>query len=149
MMASHDDDDDALPCVCGGVVVQVMMGDGQVTLQDRVIIKHNANKVRALGSQALGGFAGASGDALTLFEMLEGKLEAYPGQMLRACVELSKAWRSDNFLRRLEVVCSVSTLHTFSMCAEALGVGLCVHVDGANVLTRNYYCALCVRVLCE
>jgi ATP-dependent HslUV protease subunit HslV len=77
-------------------------GDGQVTFGN-TILKHRARKVRRLyKGQVLVGFAGATADALTLFERLEKKLEAYSGQLLRAAVELSKDWRTDKILRRLE-----------------------------------------------
>jgi len=77
-------------------------GDGQVTFGN-TILKHRARKVRRLyKGLVLVGFAGATADALTLFERLEKKLEAYSGQLLRAAVELSKDWRTDKILRRLE-----------------------------------------------
>ncbi len=77
-------------------------GDGQVTFGNTVL-KHRAKKIRRLyRGQVLVGFAGATADALTLFERLEKKLEAYSGQLLRAAVELAKDWRTDKVLRRLE-----------------------------------------------
>ena len=86
----------------------VVAGDGQVTLGNTVI-KANARKVRRLGKGVvIAGFAGATADALTLFERLEGKLETYPGQLTRACVELSKDWRTDRYLRRLEAMMAVA-----------------------------------------
>lgn len=79
-----------------------MAGDGQVTFGNTVL-KQKARKVRKLyKGQVLAGFAGATADALTLFERLEKKLEAYSGQLLRAAVELAKDWRTDKILRRLE-----------------------------------------------
>ena len=82
----------------------VIAGDGQVSLANTVI-KSNARKVRALGDgQVIAGFAGATADALTLFERLESKLEKHPGQLTRACVELAKDWRTDRYLRRLEAM---------------------------------------------
>src|SRR5271165_3525921 len=76
-------------------------GDGQVSI-GQTIIKANAKKVRRLGGGAvIGGFAGATADAFTLFERLESKLEQYPGQLTRAAVELAKDWRTDRYLRRL------------------------------------------------
>ena len=90
----------------GGRVV--VAGDGQVSL-GATIIKSNARKVRTLGKgDVIGGFAGATADAFTLFERLEGKLEQYPGQLTRACVELAKDWRTDRFLRRLEAMMLVA-----------------------------------------
>ena len=79
----------------------VIAGDGQVSL-GQTVIKSNARKVRRLGKgDVIGGFAGATADAFTLFERLEAKLEQYPGQLTRACVELAKDWRADKYLRRL------------------------------------------------
>ena len=86
----------------------VIAGDGQVTLGSTVI-KHNARKVRRLGDgSVIGGFAGATADAFTLFERLEAKLEKHPGQLTRACVELAKDWRTDRYLRRLEAMMAVA-----------------------------------------
>lgn len=82
----------------------VVAGDGQVSLANTVI-KSNARKVRPLGtSGVVAGFAGATADAMTLFERLESKLEQHPGQLTRACVELAKDWRTDRYLRRLEAM---------------------------------------------
>lgn len=90
----------------------VIAGDGQVSL-GATIIKANARKVRTLGKGGvIGGFAGATADAFTLFERLEGKLEQYPGQLTRACVELAKDWRTDRFLRRLEAMMLVADAET-------------------------------------
>ena len=73
------------------------------------MIKSNARKVRSLGKgDVIGGFAGATADAFTLFERLEGKLEQHPGQLTRAAVELAKDWRTDRFLRRLEAMMLVA-----------------------------------------
>ena len=86
----------------------VIAGDGQVSLGDTVI-KGSARKVRRLGDGGvIGGFAGATADAFTLFERLEAKLEQYPGQLTRACVELTKDWRTDRYLRRLEAMMLVA-----------------------------------------
>jgi ATP-dependent HslUV protease, peptidase subunit HslV len=90
----------------GGRVV--IGGDGQVSL-GQTIVKGNAKKVRRLAKgSVIGGFAGATADAFTLFERLEGKLEQYPGQLMRACVELTKDWRTDRYLRRLEAMMLVA-----------------------------------------
>jgi ATP-dependent HslUV protease, peptidase subunit HslV len=90
----------------GGRVV--VAGDGQVSL-GQTVIKGNAKKVRRLGDgSVIGGFAGATADAFTLFERLEAKLERYPGQLTRACVELAKDWRTDRYLRRLEAMMIVA-----------------------------------------
>lgn len=84
------------------------MADGQVT-RGSEIVKPNVKKVRKLaGGAAIGGFAGATADAFTLFERLEASLEAHPGQLTRAAVELAKAWRSDKYLRRLDAVMVVA-----------------------------------------
>ncbi len=89
----------------------VVAGDGQVSLGDTVI-KGNARKVRPLGQgNVIAGFAGATADALTLFERLEAKLEQYPTQLARACVELAKDWRTDRYLRRLEAMMIVADAH--------------------------------------
>ena len=86
----------------------VIAGDGQVSLGD-TIIKANARKVRRLaGEHVITGFAGATADAFTLFERLEGKLEQYPGQLMRACVELANDWRTDRYLRKLEAMMAVA-----------------------------------------
>lgn len=90
----------------GGTVA--LAGDGQVTL-GQTVIKHGAKKVRRLaGGSVIAGFAGATADAFTLSERLEAKLEQYPGQLMRACVELAKDWRTDKFLRRLEAMMIVA-----------------------------------------
>jgi ATP-dependent HslUV protease subunit HslV len=90
----------------GGTVV--IGGDGQVSI-GQTIIKSNARKVRKLGKgDVIGGFAGATADAFTLFERLEAKLEQYPGQLTRAAVELAKDWRTDRYLRRLEAMMIVA-----------------------------------------
>ena len=87
----------------------VIAGDGQVSL-GQTVIKANARKVRRIGanSDILVGFAGATADAFTLLERLEGKLEKHPGQLTRACVELAKDWRTDRYLRRLEAMMAVA-----------------------------------------
>lgn len=86
----------------------VIGGDGQVSL-GQTIIKGNARKVRPLGSgQVIAGFAGATADAMTLFERLEGKLEQYPNQLTRACVDMAKDWRTDRYLRKLEAMMIVA-----------------------------------------
>lgn len=82
-----------------------MAGDGQVTFGNAVVMKHTARKVRKLfHGKVLAGFAGAVADAFTLFEMFEGKLEEFNGNLQRAAVELAKEWRSDKVLRRLEAM---------------------------------------------
>ena len=91
----------------------IIAGDGQVSLGNTVI-KPNAKKVRRLGNEGsvIGGFAGATADAFTLFERLEKKLEASRGQLLRAAVELAKDWRTDKYLRNLEAMMIVADKET-------------------------------------
>ena len=90
----------------GGRVV--LAGDGQVSM-GATIVKSNARKVRRLGNgSVIAGFAGATADAMTLFERLEAKLEQHGGQLTRACVELAKDWRTDRYLRRLEAMMAVA-----------------------------------------
>ena len=87
----------------------VIAGDGQVSL-GQTIMKGNAKKVRRIGKggNVIAGFAGATADAFTLLERLEAKLEQYPDQLTRACVELAKDWRTDRYLRRLEAMMLVA-----------------------------------------
>jgi ATP-dependent HslUV protease subunit HslV len=94
----------------GGKVV--VAGDGQVSLGSTVV-KANAKKVRRLGADGavIGGFAGSTADAFTLFDRLESKLERWPGQLLRASVELAKDWRTDRYLRRLDAMMAVADKH--------------------------------------
>jgi ATP-dependent HslUV protease, peptidase subunit HslV len=90
----------------GGEVV--IAGDGQVSMGN-TIVKANAKKVRRIGKgDVIAGFAGATADAFALFERLEAKLEAHPGNLARACVELAKDWRTDRYLRRLEALMAVA-----------------------------------------
>jgi len=91
----------------GGVIIA---GDGQVSV-GATIMKGNARKVRPLaGGAVIAGFAGATADAFTLFERLETKLERFPAQLARSCVELAKDWRTDRYLRRLEAMLIVADL---------------------------------------
>lgn len=90
-----------------------MMGDGQVSMGN-MVVKPNAKKIRKIFPKSISGkekeshggvivgFAGSTADAFTLLERLEGKLDEYPGQLARSCVELAKGWRTDKYLRRLE-----------------------------------------------
>jgi ATP-dependent HslUV protease subunit HslV len=90
----------------------VVAGDGQVSLGN-TIVKSNARKIRKVGGgNIIAGFAGATADAFTLFERLEGKLEQYPNQLTRSCVELAKDWRTDRYLRRLEAMLAVADRET-------------------------------------
>ncbi|EGZ29969.1 hypothetical protein PHYSODRAFT_477622 [Phytophthora sojae] len=86
-----------------------LIGDGQVSL-GHTVVKPNAKKVRRIGEHIVAGFAGSTADAFTLMERLEAKLDEYPGQLTRSCVELAKAWRTDKYLRRLEAILIVSDL---------------------------------------
>ena len=97
----------------------VIVGDGQVTHGD-VVLKPNARKVRRIGNTIVAGFAGVTADALCLFELLEQKLEAYPDQLLRACVEMAKAWRTGRELRRLEATMIVAN-HDISLTITGIG----------------------------
>ncbi len=91
----------------------VIAGDGQVSM-GHTVLKGNARKVRRLGrdDNIIAGFAGSTADAFTLFERLEAKLEAHPGQLTRACVELAKDWRTDKYLRKLEALMAVADKET-------------------------------------
>jgi ATP-dependent HslUV protease subunit HslV len=94
-----------------------MAGDGQVTM-GQTVVKGNARKVRRIGADlgVLTGFAGATADAFTLLERLEAKLERFPNQLERACVELAKDWRTDRYLRRLEAMMAVAdATHSYTL----------------------------------
>lgn len=87
----------------------VIGGDGQVTMGNSVVMKGNARKVRRLfNDRVIAGFAGATADAFTLFELFEGKLEKHQGNLVRAAVALAKDWRTDKILRRLEALLTVA-----------------------------------------
>ena len=104
----------------GGKVV--IAGDGQVTMGQATVMKGNARKVCRLGKddQVIAGFAGATADAFTLLERLEKKLEQYPGQLMRAAVELAKDWRTDKYLRNLEALMLVADKDV-SLCVTGNG----------------------------
>lgn len=104
----------------GGKVV--IAGDGQVTMGQATVMKSNARKVRRVGKdgQVIAGFAGATADAFTLLERLEKKLEQYPGQLMRAAVELAKDWRTDKYLRNLEALMLVADKDV-SLCVTGNG----------------------------
>ena len=101
----------------------VIAGDGQVT-QGQTVVKGNARKVRPLADgRVIAGFAGATADAFTLIERLEAKLEQYPEQLSRACVDLAKDWRTDRGLRRLEamlIVADKANLYTVTGAGDVL-----------------------------
>ena len=101
----------------------VIAGDGQVSM-GQTIVKSAARKVRRLADgRVLAGFAGATADAFTLIERLEAKLEQYPEQLARACVDLAKDWRTDRYLRRLEamlIVADKSSMYTVTGVGDVL-----------------------------
>ena len=101
----------------------VIAGDGQVSM-GQTIVKGNARKVRRLaGGKVVAGFAGATADAFTLIERLEAKLEQYPQQLARACVDLAKDWRTDRYLRRLEamlIAADATGIYTLSGVGDVL-----------------------------
>jgi len=105
----------------------VIAGDGQVSM-GQTVVKSAARKVRRLAEgRVLAGFAGATADAFTLIERLESKLEQYPEQLARACVDLAKDWRTDRYLRRLEAMLLVAdrtSIYTVT------GVGDVLEPDG-------------------
>lgn len=104
----------------------VIAGDGQVSMGP-TIVKGNARKVRRLaGDKVVAGFAGATADAFTLIERLEAKLEQYPDQLARACVDLAKDWRTDRYLRRLEamlLVADATSIYTVTGVGDVLEPG--------------------------
>ena len=105
----------------------VVAGDGQVSM-GQTVVKGSARKVRTLaGGRVIAGFAGATADAFTLLERLESKLEQYPDQLARACVDLAKDWRTDRYLRRLEAMLIVADKTTL---LTVTGVGDVLEPDG-------------------
>ncbi len=130
----------------GGKVV--IAGDGQVSV-GQTVIKHTAKKVRPLGKGGvIAGFAGATADAFTLFERLEAKLEQYPGQLTRACVELAKDWRTDRYLRRLEAMMLVADKSTSLVLT---GTGDVLEPDGgiAGIGSGGNYALAAARALMD
>jgi ATP-dependent HslUV protease subunit HslV len=127
----------------------VIAGDGQVSLGNTVI-KPNAKKVRRLGAEGsvIGGFAGATADAFTLFERLEKKLEQHRGQLLRAAVELAKDWRTDKYLRNLEAMMIVADKETMLILT---GNGDVLEPEGgiAAIGSGGNYALAAARALCE
>jgi ATP-dependent HslUV protease, peptidase subunit HslV len=105
----------------------VIAGDGQVSM-GQTVVKGVARKVRRLaGGRVVAGFAGATADAFTLIERLEAKLEQYPEQLARACVDLAKDWRTDRYLRRLEAMLIVADKDNIF---TVTGVGDVLEPDG-------------------
>jgi ATP-dependent HslUV protease subunit HslV len=126
----------------------VIAGDGQVSM-GQTVVKGNARKVRRLaGGRVVAGFAGATADAFTLIERLEAKLEQYPEQLARACVDLAKDWRTDRYLRRLEamlIVADASAIFTVT------GVGDVLEPDGgvAAIGSGGNYALAAAKALME
>jgi len=125
-----------------------MAADGQVTMGD-TIVKGTATKVRTLkGGRILAGFAGGVADAFTLFEKLEEKLERYPGNLTRACVELAKDWRMDRYLRRLDALLLVAdTSHLFVVSGD--GNVLEPDDDVAAIGSGGSFALAAARALCD
>lgn len=127
----------------------VVAGDGQVSF-GQTVIKSSARKVRPLGpgGEVIAGFAGATADALTLFERLEAKLEQYPGQLKRAAVELAKDWRMDRYLRRLEAMMIVADR---SVSLVLTGTGDVLEPDGgiAAIGSGGNYALAAARALAD
>ena len=126
----------------------VVAGDGQVSM-GQTVVKGNARKVRTLaGGKVIAGFAGATADAFTLIERLEAKLEQFPDQLARACVELAKDWRTDRYLRRLEamlLVADESAIYTVT------GVGDVLEPEGgvAAIGSGGNYALAAAKALAE
>jgi ATP-dependent HslUV protease subunit HslV len=126
----------------------VIAGDGQVSV-GQTVIKHNAKKVRPLGKGGvIAGFAGATADAFTLFERLEAKLDQYPQQLTRACVELAKDWRTDRYLRRLEAMMLVADKST-SLVLTGTGDVLEPESGLAGIGSGGNYALAAARALIE
>jgi ATP-dependent HslUV protease subunit HslV len=132
----------------GGCVV--MAGDGQVTFGQATVMKHKAHKVRRLQEgNIIAGFAGATADAFTLFELFEGKLKEFHGSLVRAAVELAKDWRKDKYLRRLEAMLLLADRQTILVLsgngdviepdddAAAIGSGGTYALAAARALLRH------------
>ena len=130
----------------GGKVV--IAGDGQVSI-GQTVIKRNAKKVRPIGKGGVvAGFAGATADAFTLFERLEAKLDQYPGQLMRACVELAKDWRTDKYLRRLEAMMIVAD-KTISLVVTGTGDVLEPEGGVAGIGSGGNYALAAARALLD
>ena len=126
----------------------VVAGDGQVSM-GASIIKSNARKVRRLADGAvIAGFAGATADAFTLFERLEGKLEQHSGHLTRAAVELAKDWRTDRYLRRLEALMAVADKDT-SLVLSGTGDVLEPEDGGIGIGSGGNYALAAARALMD
>jgi ATP-dependent HslUV protease subunit HslV len=126
----------------------VIAGDGQVSMGP-TIVKGAARKVRVLaGGKVLAGFAGATADAFTLIERLEAKLEQYPDQLARACVDLAKDWRTDRYLRRLEAMLLVADENAIY---TVTGVGDVLEPEGgvAAIGSGGNYALAAAKALAE
>ena len=126
----------------------IVAGDGQVSM-GQTVVKSNARKVRRLaGGSVIAGFAGATADAITLFERLEAKLEQYSGQLTRACVELAKDWRTDRYLRRLEAMMAVADTNV-SLILSGTGDVLEPEDDLIGIGSGGGYALAAARALIE
>lgn len=127
--------------------VVAIAGDGQVTMGQSIVMKHTAKKVRKLAKgKVIGGFAGATADAFTLFERFEAKLEESGGNLMRAAVEMAKDWRNDKFLRKLEAMLLVADVdHTLIL----TGTGDVIEPDHgvAAIGSGGAYALAAARVL--
>ncbi|MDR2488336.1 MAG: ATP-dependent protease subunit HslV [Desulfovibrio sp.] len=123
--------------------------DGQVTMGQAVVLKHNAKKVRRLyKGSVIAGFAGSTADAFTLFERFETKLEEYSGNLIRASVELAKDWRKDRYLRRLEAMLLVADTSALLILS---GTGDLIEPDDgiAAIGSGGPYALAAARALCR
>ena len=126
----------------------VIAGDGQVSL-GQTVMKSNARKVRTLGKgNVISGFAGATADAFTLFERLEAKLDQYPEQLVRACVDLAKDWRTDRYLRRLEAMMLVADRNA-TLVLTGTGDVLEPEMDVMGIGSGGNYALAAARALYE
>ncbi len=129
-----------------------MAGDGQVTMGNAVVMKHTARKVRKLfQGKVLAGFAGSVADAFTLFEMFEGKLEEYNGNLQRAAVEMAKQWRGDKMLRQLEAMLIVMDKTTMLLVS---GTGEVIEPDDGILAIGIWweictFCRSCFKAICK
>lgn len=124
-------------------------GDGQVTLGQSIIMKNNASKIRRLyNGQVIAGFAGAVADAFTLFDKFEDRLKEYNGNLVRAAVEVSKEWRTDKILRRLEAQLIVANAEKIIILS---GSGELIEPDdGISAIgSGGPYALAAARALCE
>jgi len=123
-----------------------LLADGQVTLGDAVV-KPNANKLRRIGDNVIVGFAGSTADALALYQHLESKLNEYPNQLQRACVELAKQWRTDKMMRKLEAIMIVSDIKT-TLTVSGNGDVLEPHDGLVAIGSGGFYALAAARALC-